>query len=79
MVAPLMALAGSLGGMYAVGKTYDNVRYWNAYYRNTGFRPKYPFRSGSMDWMSYSARGFGTVGSSLSPRRYNLYRNVYIM
>lgn len=69
MVAPLLALAGSLGGVYSVGRMYDNLRYWNAYRRNTGFSPRYPFRSGSMDWMRYGM----SAGMSFYP--YAQYRN----
>lgn len=57
-------LVAGLGALYSVGKASDNVRYWYAYYKNTGRRPKYPFRSGSMDWMTVTAtvgHGFGRL------------------
>lgn len=53
----LPALMGSLGAVYTVGRAVDSFRFWNDYYRNTGKRPKYPFRSGSMDWMGYGSGG----------------------
>lgn len=51
----LPALAVGLSALYSAGRAYDNYRYWNDYYKNTGYRPKYPFRSGSMDWMGYAS------------------------
>lgn len=50
----LPALVGGLGALYSVGKAVDSVRYWNDYYKRTGRFPKYPFRSGAFDSMSYA-------------------------
>lgn len=50
-------LVGSLGMLYSAGKMADNIRYWNDYCKNTGHRPKYPFRSRSMDWIGYGLGG----------------------
>lgn len=56
MVLPLlMAGATALGSIYSVGKAYDSVRYWNDYRRNTGFSPKYGFRSGEFDYLRNTA------------------------
>ena len=55
MVIPY--LVGGLGMLYSAGKAVDNIRYWNDYVKNTGHRPKYPFRSGSMDWVGYGLSG----------------------
>lgn len=59
-VLPLLPLAFGLGsalnGVYNVGKAVDSYRYWNDYYRNTGYRPRYPFRSGVYDYLSYGGR-----------------------
>lgn len=52
MLPALPLLAGGLIAAYHVGKAYDNYCFWSDYYRNTGYRPRYPFRSGSYDWMS---------------------------
>lgn len=52
MVLP--ALAASLAAIYGVGKSVDSIRYWQDYRKNTGYSPRYPFKSGSMDWMKYS-------------------------
>lgn len=52
MLPALPLLAGGLSAIYSAGKAYDNYRFWSDYYRNTGYRPRYPFRSGSFDWMS---------------------------
>lgn len=62
MVAPLVlagGVAAGLSGLYHVGKAVDNVRYWNDYYRRTGFRPRYPFAYHTYDWMSYSSKVVG--------------------
>lgn len=31
---------------YQMAMQKENARYWNEYYKNTGFRPRYPYRSG---------------------------------
>lgn len=56
-------LVGTLGAIYSAGKAVDNFRYWRDYEKNTGYRPKYPFRSGSMDYVGYS------IGSGVSYRK----------
>lgn len=59
-VLPLLPLAYGLGatlnGIYSVGKAVDSYRYWNDYYRRTGIKPKYPFRAGVYDYLSYGGR-----------------------
>jgi hypothetical protein len=77
MVLP--ALAASIGAIYGVGKAVDNIRYWEDYHKNTGKRSKYPFRSGSMDWMAYSGSSAfygGKVRNLSKPkkRRFNARR-----
>lgn len=60
MALPLL-MAGSvaLGSIYTGGKAFDNFRYWSDYRGNTGFSPKYPFRSGEFDYLrSASSIGF---------------------
>lgn len=42
MAPPLVA---GLLGLYAVGKTVDNLRYYHDYHKNTGFYPRYPLRT----------------------------------
>lgn len=42
----LPALVAGIGLVYYTGKSVDSMRYWNDYYKNTGHRPKYPFRGG---------------------------------
>ncbi len=51
MLPALPLLAGGLSAIYSAGKAYDNYRFWSDYYRNTGYRPRYPFRAGGYDWM----------------------------
>lgn len=58
----LFTLGGISNGIYAVGKAYDNYRYWSDYYRNTGYRPRYPWRAGMYDWLRDSGRTFNNVG-----------------
>lgn len=55
----LPQLALGLGSIYSVGRAVDNVRYWHDYYKNTGYMPKYPLRSGAGDSLGYlSDAGF---------------------
>lgn len=42
MVPPLVA---GLAGIYAVGKSFDTLRFYYEYHKNTGFYPRYVFRS----------------------------------
>lgn len=60
-VLPLLPLAFGLGatlnGVYSVGQAVDSYRYWNDYYRNTGYRPRYPFRAGKYDYMADVGHG----------------------
>lgn len=55
-VLPLLPVAFGLGTalntIYGVGQAVDSYRYWNDYYKNTGYKPRYPFRAGQFDWMS---------------------------
>lgn len=62
LVAGLVAVGSAMTGVYHVGKAVENARYWSEYTRNTGFAPKYPWRTGYYDSMSSigaSARNFG--------------------
>lgn len=63
----LPALGIGLSALYSVGKAYDNISFWNDYYKATGYRPRYPFRTGSMDWMGDAA----SLGMS-----YHVFRNL---
>lgn len=63
---PLLA-AGvglSIGGLYSVGKAYDNFRFWEDYRRNTHRSPKYPWRSGYYDSFGYYANAVKELGYS---------------
>jgi len=51
----LGVISKAVGGAYSLGKAFDNYRYWRDYERNTGVKPKYPFRSGRYDYLGYSA------------------------
>lgn len=56
MALPLLAsglIVGSnaVAGLYHVGKAQDNRRFWRDYYKNTGVRPKYPYRAGVYDYL----------------------------
>lgn len=62
--------AATIGGMYNVGQAYDSWRYWEDYRRNTHRSPRYPFRSGSVDYLKYSAAGVGSTSRALD----KLYR-----
>lgn len=77
MVVPLLAGASfAISSVYSAGRALDNYRYWDAYYRSTGHRPKYPFRSGSMDWMNGAPMivgGFGRMRNLSRPRQTTIY------
>lgn len=60
MVLPaLVGIGATLSGIYSVGKAVDNYRYWDDYYKKTGFRPKYMWRT-----YGNSMSGFGSGFSS---------------
>ena len=61
------ALGLGLGAIYSVGRAYDNIQFWSDYYKATGYRPKYPFRSGAFDWMGYG---------SDAGMNYHIFRNL---
>lgn len=56
---PLLVAGAGLSALYTAGKAVDSYRYWNDYYRNTGFRPRYPWRAGVYDWV-------GAMGKSMT-------------
>lgn len=55
VIPALVGIGATLSGMYSVGKAVDNYRFWNDYYKRTGFKPKYPWRSGYYDSGSWLA------------------------
>lgn len=57
LASGLFAVGGVLNSIYAVGQAYDSYRYWHDYYRNTGVRPRYPWRAGQYDWMADVGHG----------------------
>lgn len=74
---PAVLFAGAVGtGVLAGGyKTYrgvqgyfENKRYWEEYQKNTGYKPRYGYRSGyNYDWSStfsglYQAANAGSYG-----------------
>lgn len=76
LAAGLIAGSGVVSGVYNVKKGLETRKYWDQYYRNTGYRPRYPFRSGYYDIVpaissSVASVGYGyAVGARLSHRRY---------
>lgn len=63
MAFPLLlgvgGLSSSLSTVYHVGKGFENRQFWNDYYRNTGYRPRYPFRSGAYDDLNEYSKAIG--------------------
>lgn len=55
-VLPLLVAGAALGAIYSTGKALDSQRYWSDYYRNTGYRPRYPWRAGQYDWVGDAGR-----------------------
>lgn len=78
MVVPIIpVVAGAsfaLNSIYSAGKAIDNYRYWNDYYRNTGFRPRYKFRSGYYDYLQQSNVFVGGIGRTYSGMNKRYYR-----
>lgn len=73
MLPALMMGAGALmGGLYSVGQAVDSNRYWRDYYKNTGYKPRYPFRAGKYDWMQSTGASMTDFGLS-----YNFWRKAY--
>lgn len=68
---------------YQKGLQNEITRYWGDYYRNTGFRPRYPYRAGAvfdtsaLYRMSYqntmsvvrAFQPFGSIGGFYAPQR----------
>lgn len=50
LVPALFTAGAGLNALYGVGNAVDSYRYWTDYYKNTGYFPRYPFRSGAVDW-----------------------------
>lgn len=71
VIPALVAGAALVGGLYEVGKAYENRRYWDSYRRNTGRSPRWYFRSGYSNLGSYSR----IIGySAAMPWSYGGYR-----
>lgn len=72
-------LVAGLSAVYQAGRMYDSVRYWNDYYKNTGYRPKYPLRNDVYGF----GRGvaifgkFGNANRKFTVNRYITNRNTY--
>lgn len=58
LVPALFGAGATLNGIYSVGQAFDSYRYWNDYYKNTGYRPKYPWRAGKYDYLADIGHGF---------------------
>lgn len=65
-LATTLVGSNALSGLYNVGRAVDNKRFWDDYYKNTGFKPRYPYRSGYYDWVSDLSSSMMNVGFSYS-------------
>lgn len=80
MVAPILPLfvgaSFALQTVYNMGKASDTRRYWDSYYRNTGFRPRYPYRAGVYDYLKNDAWMMGAFGrtSGIYRKNFRKYR-----
>lgn len=73
-VVPLLLGASfGLSSIYNTGKALDTRAYWNDYYRNTGYRPRYSYRSGMYDWMKNDMYMLGSFRSTYSSTRRHYY------
>lgn len=83
LAAGLIAGSGVVSGVYNVKKALESRKYWDDYYRNTGYRSRYPFRSGYYDIVpavssGISAFGYGyAVGMRVNHRRHYTYRSWF--
>lgn len=59
-------LATGLAGLYSVGSGLESWKYWRDYQKNTGYSPRYPYRSGQYDYV----RAFAGYGMSLTNQYY---------
>lgn len=50
---PALGARAFLMSTYNVGRAMDDWNYWHDYYRNTGYRARYRFRSGSYDYLKF--------------------------
>lgn len=75
MLPALLFGAGAvMQGIYSVGQALDNNRYWADYYKNTGVKPRYPWRAGKYDWLQSSGATLSDSGFAYSFGR-RAYRN----
>lgn len=59
---PILAYgAYTLGAVYGAGRLYDTARYWSNYYKNTGYRPRYPFLKGAGSGVKSTANVFSNL------------------
>ncbi len=58
---------------YGMRYNAENKRYWQDYYRNTGFRPRYPMRSGA----EYNLSGVYSARASRAGAYASQYRAAY--
>lgn len=63
LAAGLIGAGSVLSGGVSVGKAFENRKYWDEYYRNTGYRARYPYRSGYNDIYGAIGHGLGTTGA----------------
>lgn len=83
MVGASMLLGSASAGVnayYQYGAMKENERYWNDYYRNTGKKPLYPYRSGSMynpSGMLGSASSFTRSWVPMHEYGTRHYQNLY--
>lgn len=66
LAAGLIAGGSAISGVYHVKKAIESRKYWDEYYRNTGYRPRYPYRSGYNDIVGALGSGLTTGGFSYS-------------
>lgn len=66
MVLPLavigaMGVAGGLSTVHKGLQYAENRRYWREYEKNTGYRPRYPARTGYYDYLSLASSGISSA------------------
>lgn len=84
VIAGASFAAGAISDLYSQWSNYnyqkaaldENERYWNDYIRNTGVKPRYPYRSGMYQNSAFLYSGLVRSHTSLidsGSRRFNLY------
>lgn len=78
MLPALLFGAGAvMQGIYSVGQAVESNRFWRDYEKNTGYRPRYPWRSGQYDWINSAGSSLSDAGIAYKFGRKAYYKYKY--